>query len=83
MSTFADAHWIAPKLWQGSAPTDAHDLSAFDVVVLCAREHQPVLARVREVVRCPIDDGEVTATMKVRRASIYQAYASEIEALYR
>jgi len=29
------------------------------------------------------DDGEVTATMKVRRASIYQAYAPEIEAMYR
>ena len=28
------------------------------------------------------DDGEVTATMKVRRASIYKAYAPEIEALY-
>ncbi|HMN77341.1 MAG TPA: AMP-dependent synthetase/ligase [Burkholderiaceae bacterium] len=28
------------------------------------------------------DDGEVTATMKVRRASIYQTYAAEIEALY-
>jgi long-chain acyl-CoA synthetase len=29
------------------------------------------------------DDGEVTATMKVRRASIYTTYATEIEALYR
>ncbi len=29
------------------------------------------------------DEGEVTATMKVRRASIYQACAAEIEALYR
>ena len=29
------------------------------------------------------DDGEVTATMKVRRASIYNTYALEIEALYR
>ncbi len=29
------------------------------------------------------DDGEVTATMKVRRASIYKTYALEIEALYR
>ncbi|QEA12879.1 AMP-dependent synthetase/ligase [Comamonas flocculans] len=29
------------------------------------------------------DDGEVTATMKVRRASIYKTYAEEIEALYR
>jgi len=28
------------------------------------------------------DDGEVTATMKVRRASIQSAYAGEIEALY-
>lgn len=28
------------------------------------------------------DDGEVTATMKVRRANIYQAYQAEIEALY-
>jgi long-chain acyl-CoA synthetase len=29
------------------------------------------------------DDGEVTATMKVRRASIYKTYADEIEAMYR
>ncbi|MDH0094333.1 long-chain fatty acid--CoA ligase [Achromobacter mucicolens] len=28
------------------------------------------------------DDGEVTATMKVRRASIYRAYANDIESLY-
>ena len=29
------------------------------------------------------DDGEVTATMKVRRAKIFEIYAEEIEALYR
>ena len=29
------------------------------------------------------DDGEVTATMKVRRSSIYETYAAEIEALDR
>jgi long-chain acyl-CoA synthetase len=29
------------------------------------------------------DDGEVTATMKVRRASIYEKFQSEIEGLYR
>jgi len=29
------------------------------------------------------DDGEVTATMKVRRSSIYKTYTVEIEALYR
>ncbi|MCK9515707.1 MAG: AMP-binding protein [Ottowia sp.] len=28
------------------------------------------------------DDGEVTATMKVRRANIYEEYAAEIDALY-
>jgi len=28
------------------------------------------------------DDGEVTATMKVRRAKIYEIYADEIEGLY-
>jgi len=28
------------------------------------------------------DDGEVTATMKVRRRNVYQAYAADIEALY-
>ena len=28
------------------------------------------------------DDGEVTATMKVRRSSVYKSYASEIEAMY-
>jgi long-chain acyl-CoA synthetase len=28
------------------------------------------------------DDGEVTATMKVRRASIYKSYSGEIEGLY-
>ncbi|WP_424217945.1 hypothetical protein [Thauera humireducens] len=29
------------------------------------------------------DDGEVTATMKVRRSSIYKTYADVIEAMYR
>ena len=28
------------------------------------------------------DDGEVTATMKVRRAKIYELYGDQIEALY-
>jgi long-chain acyl-CoA synthetase len=28
------------------------------------------------------DDGEVTATLKVRRGSVYQSYAAEIEAMY-
>ena len=28
------------------------------------------------------DDGEVTATMKVRRSSVYKTYEKEIEAMY-
>ena len=47
------------------------------------------LARVEQVKKVHLlakeldhDDGEVTATMKVRRASIYKSYEPEIEALY-
>lgn len=47
------------------------------------------LARVEQVKRIWLmrkeldhDDGEVTATMKVRRAKIYEIYADQIEALY-
>jgi long-chain acyl-CoA synthetase len=47
------------------------------------------LARVEQVKKVHLltkeldhDDGEVTATMKVRRASIYKSYGAEIEALY-
>lgn len=35
-----DAHEITPRLWQGSVPTPAVRASDFQVVVLCAREHQ-------------------------------------------
>jgi len=47
------------------------------------------LARVEQVKKVHLltkeldhDDGEVTATMKVRRASIFKSYGAEIEALY-
>ena len=47
------------------------------------------LARVEQIKKVHLlrkeldhDDGEVTATMKVRRASVAKAYAPEIEALY-
>ena len=47
------------------------------------------LARVEQVKKIHLltkeldhDDGEVTATMKVRRASIYKTYSDQIEALY-
>jgi long-chain acyl-CoA synthetase len=47
------------------------------------------LARVEQIKKVHLlrkeldhDDGEVTATMKVRRAKVFEAYAAEIEALY-
>lgn len=53
-----------------------------------ARQNQQ-LARVEQVKKIHLlakeldhDDGEVTATMKVRRAAIQKSYAAEIEALY-
>lgn len=52
-------------------------------------KHNAQLARVEQIKKVHLlrkeldhDDGEVTATMKVRRASVAKAYASEIEALY-
>jgi long-chain acyl-CoA synthetase len=51
--------------------------------------HNGDLARVEQVKKVWLmrkeldhDDGEVTATLKVRRAKIYEIYAEEIEALY-
>lgn len=38
-----DAHEIIPQLWQGSRPRAGREVAeaGFDVLVLCAREHQP------------------------------------------
>jgi len=51
-----------------------------------ANAHLAEVARVRRfhilTKELDHDDGEVTATMKVRRATIYKAYEPEIEALY-
>jgi protein-tyrosine phosphatase len=52
-----DAHRIAPKLWMGGRPSP-EACQAFDVVVLCAEEHQPELPC--ETVNAPIDDAKPT-----------------------
>lgn len=51
--------------------------------------HNKDLARVEQIKKVYLlpkeldhDDGEVTATMKVRRSKIHEIYAEEIEALY-
>ncbi len=53
-------------------------------------KHNKNLARVEQIKKVYLlpkeldhDDGEVTATMKVRRSKIHEIYADDIEALYR
>ena len=70
-----DAHQIAHHLWMGAAPPLGSTLSAhgFDVLVLCAAEHQPSSAWFFgvDVRRVPLhDDGETPFTP----AHAFQAY---------
>lgn len=53
-----DAHRIASKLWMGGRPS-ADACKAFDVVVLCAEEHQPDLPC--ETIKAPLDDAKPTS----------------------
>ena len=58
-----DYSLIASGLAQGSAPLDAAaSFEAFDTVVLCAAEFQPVMDfgddKTKRVIRCPYDDSE-------------------------
>ena len=52
-----DADRIASRLWIGSLPPDQLAQHGFDVVVLCAREHQDLQMDVITL-RVPLDDQE-------------------------
>ncbi|MFW7342784.1 AMP-binding protein [Pollutimonas sp. H1-120] len=78
---------------QGIAFTHFRSLAEHDAVrALIEREIEAANSQLADVSRIrrfhllikelDHDDGEVTATMKVRRASIYRGYAAQIEALY-
>lgn len=58
-----DATRIAERLYQGGYTTpELASAAAFDALVLCAEEHQPVPhpgVRIR-VIRCPMDDAVLT-----------------------
>lgn len=60
--------------------------SLVEAEVQSANSHLAEVARIRRfhllTKELDHDDGEVTATMKVRRAAIYQAYHPEIEGMY-
>lgn len=68
----AKAHRVATNLWVGSAPTTRAHRAAiikhFDVLVLCAEEYQPSARAFPgvEVVRCGIDDADLTRREKNR-----------------
>lgn len=70
-----EAHRIAPKLWQGSVPPEGRCLCemGIDMVVLCAKEHQPGASHFPrvEVLHVPFDDAELTngEWMLARQAS--------------
>lgn len=84
------------RLWaegQGIAYTTFRSLAEHpDVVAKIDREvarQNKLLARVEQIKKVWLlpkeldhDDGEVTATLKVRRAKIYEIYGAEIEGLY-
>lgn len=60
-SNVTDAHRVWTRLWQGSMPRgDALYQGGFDVVVLCAQEHQPRPHHYPglQVVYAPMDDIE-------------------------
>ena len=69
----SDYHYLLPNrlLAQGSAPPPVSGIP-FDVVVLAAREYQPVLPIEYEVLYVPLDDGpppDKPTRMRIRRAA--------------
>ena len=48
---------VAPRLWQGAAPDPAQAYAGFDVLVLCAKQFQPLMPKFKGLlIRAPFDD---------------------------
>lgn len=57
-----DASNVSRNLWIGSAPPFDRDLPKIDTLVLCAQEIQPAFTAFHgTLLRCPIDDAELTS----------------------
>lgn len=56
-----DAHRVAEKLWVGSFPRDPRACNTFDVIVLCAKEHQILPYACDKVMHVPLDDDKPTS----------------------
>lgn len=64
---------VAPRLWQGSAPDPTKPYPEFDVIVLAAKEAQPMLQKFRgRVIRAPFSDARYP-TETERRIAIRAA----------
>lgn len=69
-STRSDVNAVAPRLFVGSRPPVDVDMPTVDVLVLCAKEIQPVkLAFHGEILRCPMDDATLSRD-EINRALI-------------
>src|SRR5690606_16674828 len=85
VSKWAESHAIAFTHFRSLAE-HARVRELIQAEVDRANAHLADVARIRRfhllTKELDHDDGEVTATMKVRRSAIYQTYGPEIEALY-
>lgn len=75
-----DAHRVASKLWIGSFPQDSRACKMFDVIVLCAKEHQDLPYSCSNVLHVPLDDAKPTAnevSLALRAGSVINKLRSQ------
>jgi hypothetical protein len=77
-----DAQEIVPNLWMGSAPPQGRELASkgFQVVTLCAFEHQPTAESFPgvAVARIDLDDAELSGKQFFEAVQLAQHLASAI-----
>lgn len=73
-----DASVVAKRLWIGGVPPFDRDLPDFDVLVLCALEHQGAHPFHGPVYRCPLPDGELSTGELAMALSIARAVGSDL-----
>ena len=78
-----DGHEIAPGLWMGSKPLPGATLRSrgFDIVTLCALEHQPSAEWFPgvQVARIYLDDAELSGADALQASSLAAQLAKEIK----
>lgn len=83
MKTQFDGHEIVPGLWMGSKPTPGASLRSrgFDILVLCAVEHQPSAEWFPgvEIARIHLDDAELPGAHALQASALGGQLAREIK----